>query len=113
MFDPDAITKEEFSEKRRELNRRIRELSDRAAELKESGGPSAADLSFIKKASAFLVARKISSTEYIDFIQLYADLDAEILKDFIDQIIDKIHIQDGRIVRIRFTSGLEHEFIYQ
>ena len=113
MFDPDAITKEEFSEKRRELNRRIRELSNQAEELKESGGPSAADLSFIKKASAFLVARKISSTEYIDFIQLCADLDAEILKDFIGQIIDKIHIQDGRIVRIRFVSGLEHEFIYK
>ena len=113
MFDPDAITKEEFSEKRRELNRRIRELSDQAAELKEGGAPSAEDLSFIKKASAFLVARKISSAEYIDFLQICADLDAEILKDFIDQIIDRIDVQDGRIIRIRFVSGLEHEFIYK
>ena len=113
MFDPDAITKEEFSEKRRELNRRIRELSDQVAELKEGGAPSAEDLSFIKKASAFLVARKISSEEYIDFLQICADLDAEILKDFIDQIIDRIDVQDGRIIRIRFVSGLEHEFIYK
>ena len=113
MFDPDAITKEEFSEKRRELNRRIRELSDQAAELKEGGAPSAEDLSFIKKASAFLVAWKISSAEYIEFLQICADLDAEILKDFIDQIIDRIDVQDGRIIQIRFVSGLEHEFIYK
>ena len=113
MFDPDAITKEEFSEKRRELNRRIRELSSQILELEENGGESAADLSFIKKASAFLVARRISSKEYIDYLQMSADLDAEILKDFVDQIIDKIYVQDGKIIKIRFASGLEHEFIYK
>ena len=42
-----------------------------------------------------------------------ADLDAEILKDFVDQIIDKIYVQDGKIIKIRFASGLEHEFIYK
>ena len=82
-------------------------------ELEENGGESAADLSFIKKASAFLVARRISSKEYIDYLQMSADLDAEILKDFVDQIIDKIYVQDGKIIKIRFASGLEHEFIYK
>ena len=75
--------------------------------------PSPNDLSFIKKASAFLVARRISSKEYIDYLQMSADLDAEILKDFVDQVIDKIYVQDGKIVKIRFASGLEHEFIYK
>lgn len=113
MFDPDAITKEEFSERKRETTKKIREITRQIADLKESGGSGPADLAFIRKASAFLVAQRIASNEHIDYMQMAIDLDNKILKDFINQIIDKIFIQDGRIVKIRFTSGLEHEFIYQ
>lgn len=113
MFDPDAITKEEFSERKRETTKKIREITRQIADLKESGGSGPTDLAFIRKASAFLVAQRIASNEHIDYTQTAIDLDNKILKDFINQIIDKIFIQDGRIVKIRFASGLEHEFIYQ
>ena len=113
MFDPDAITKEEFSVRKREITKKIREISRQITDLKESGGSGHADLAFIRKASAFLVAQRITSNEHIDYMQMAVDLDAKIMKDFINQIIDKIFIQDGRIVRIRFASGLEHNFIYQ
>ena len=113
MFDPDAITKEEFSARKRETTKKIREISRQITDLKESGGSGPADLAFIRKASAFLVAQRITSNEHIDYMQMAIDLDAKIMKDFINQIIDKIFIQDGRIVRIRFASGLEHNFIYQ
>lgn len=113
MFDPDAITKEEFSARKRETTKKIREISRQITDLKESGGSGPADLAFIRKASAFLVAQRIASNEHIDYMQMAVDLDAKIMKDFINQIIDKIFIQDGRIVRIRFASGLEHDFIYQ
>ncbi len=113
MFDPDAITKEEFSARKREITKKIREISRQITDLKESGGSGHADLAFIRKASAFLVAQRITSNEHIDYMQMAVDLDAKIMKDFINQIIDKIFIQDGRIVRIRFASGLEHNFIYQ
>ena len=76
-------------------------------------GSGSANLSFIKKASAFLVAQHIASEEHIDYMQLVTDLDNAIIKDFIDQLIDKIFVQDGKIMRIRFVSGLEHEFMYE
>ena len=81
--------------------------------MKESGGSGHADLAFIRKASAFLVAQHIASAEHIDYMQLVIDLDNGIIKDFIDQLIDKIFVQDGKIMRIRFVSGLEHEFLYE
>ena len=112
MFDPDALTKEEYSEKKRGLTAKIRELEKQIATASGSGGSGTADLSFIKKASAFLVAQHIASAEHIDYMQLVIDLDNGIIKDFIDQLIDKIFVQDGRIMRIRFVSGLEHEFAY-
>ena len=40
------------------------------------------------------------------------DLDNEILKDFVDQIIDRIEILEGRVQSIRFVNGLVHEFTY-
>lgn len=113
MFDPDAITKEEFSERKRETTKKIREIMRQIADLKENGGSGPADLAFIRKASTFLMAQRIASNEHIDYMQMAVDLDNKILKDFINQIIDKIFVQDGRIVRIRFASGLEHDFLYE
>ncbi len=112
LFDPDSMTKEDFSAKKREISGKIRELESQVDGLK-SGSGAPPDLSFIKKASAFLMAQHITKEEHIDYGQLVLDLDNEIIKDFIDQIIDEISVQDGRIVKIRFTSGLEHDFIYQ
>lgn len=113
MYDQDAITKEEYSEKKRDLTARIRDIEKRISALESGSGSGAADLSFIKKASAFLVAQHIASNNHIDYNQIAVDLDAGILKDFVDQIISEIFIQDGRIVRLRFASGLEHEFLYE
>ena len=112
IYDPDAITKEEYSEKKRDLTAKIRDIEKRISALNDSGGSGSADLSFIKKASAFLVAQHINSKNHIDYGQIAVDLDAGILKDFVDQIVNEIFIQDGRIVRIRFASGLEHKFLY-
>ena len=112
IYDPDAITKEEYSEKKRDLTAKIRDIEKRISALNDGGGSGSADLSFIKKASAFLVAQHINSKNHIDYVQIAVDLDAGILKDFVDQIVNEIFIQDGRIVRIRFASGLEHKFLY-
>ena len=112
MFDPDALTKEEFSKRKREMTQKIQELTRQIIDLKENAGSGSTDLTFIRKASAFLVAQRIASNEHIDYMQIAVDLDNKILKDFINQIIDKIFIQDGRIMKIRFASGLEHNFVY-
>ena len=94
------------------MTARIRDIEKRISALKNGDGSGAADLSFIKKASAFLVAQHINSQNHIDYGQIDVDLDAGILKDFVDQIPSEIFIQDGRIARLRFASGLEHEFLY-
>lgn len=113
LYDPEALTKEEFSKKKKELTKKIRDIDGQIDEITNAGeGSGLADLSFIKKASAFLVAQRIVSKKHIDYIQMCLDLDNEILKDFIDQVIDQIVALDGRVQKIRFVNGLEHEFTY-
>lgn len=115
LYDPEALTKEEFSKRKKELMKKISAFDDRIAEYKnDSGsGEDLADLAFIRKASAFLVAQRIVSKKHIDYTEMAATLDNEILKDFIEQVVDHIVVRDGRVERICFVNGLEHEFIYK
>lgn len=113
LYDSEALTKEEFSKKKKELTKKIQNIDGQIDEMTDAGdGSDLADLSFIKKASAFLVAQRIVSKKHIDYIQMCLDLDNEILKDFVDQVVDQIVALDGRVQKIRFANGLEHEFTY-
>lgn len=113
LYDPEALTKEEFSKRKKELTKKIRDIDGQIDEITNADeGSGLADLSFIKKASAFLVAQRIVSKKHLDYIQMCLDLDNEILKDFINQVIDQIVALDGRVQKIRFANGLEHEFTY-
>lgn len=113
LYDPDSLTKEEFSNKKKELLKQINDFDEQIAAY-ETGGSidELADLEFIKKASAFLVTQRIASKKHIDYLQMALNLDNEILKDFVDHVIDQIIVKDGRVLKIIFVNGLEHEFFY-
>lgn len=113
LFDPDSMTKEEFATKKKELAKKIEGMERQLADLlDDSGNDDLADMSFIKKASAFLVAQRIVSKSFVDYVGMAQELDNEILKDFIDQIVDQIVVLDGRVQSITFINGLKHEFRY-
>lgn len=113
LYNPDAITREEYVKKKKELLDNISTLEERANSSKSKGdSDNSMDLSFIKKASAFLITQQIIKRNYNDYTQILLELDPEILKDFIDQTIDKIIINDGRVRKIVFINGLTHEFNY-
>ena len=113
LYDPDSMTKEEFSKKRKDLSNKIAGYEKQIASSQSNNDQDdLADLEFIKKASAFLIAQRIVSKKHIDYIQMTLDLDNEILKDFVDQVIDQIVILDGRVQSIRFVNGLVHDFFY-
>lgn len=113
LYDPDSLTKEEFSEKKKELMKKIAGFDSQIEACQATAGSDdMADLEFIRKASAFLVAQRIASKKHIEYEQMALELDNEILKDFVDQVIDQIKVIDGRVQEIRFINGLVHEFYY-
>ncbi len=113
LYDPDSMTTEEFSKKKRELKLKIESFEEQLSQYNMvSPENDISDISFIKKASAFLISQRIMSKKHIDYLNMSANLDNEILKDFIDQTVDHINIKDGRISSICFINGLQHEFIY-
>lgn len=113
LYDPDSLTKEEFSAKKKELMKKIAGFDSQIEACQATAGSDdMADLEFIRKASAFLVAQRIASKKHIEYEQMALELDNEILKDFVDQVIDQIKVIDGRVQGIRFINGLVHEFYY-
>lgn len=113
LYDPDSMTKEEYSTRKKDLTNKIIDFEKQIEDIQDgSKGEDLADLSFIKKASAFLVAQRIVSKSHVDYMQMALDLDNEILKDFVDQVVEEIVVNDGRVQSITFVNGLKHEFTY-
>jgi len=113
LYDPDTLTKEEFAKKKKELSAKVASFDKQIEEYQKRSANEPADLSFIKKASAFLVAQRIASKKHLDFVEMALTLDNEIIKDFVNQVIEEIVVLDGRVQSIQFLNGLKHEFIYQ
>lgn len=48
----------------------------------------------------------------IDFEQLATQTEATILKDFVNAIVSRISVRNGRIIELEFTNGQIHRFEY-
>ncbi len=115
LYDSEAVSKEEFAKKQKDLQSKIDVIDEKIENLKTSEANNKnlnpLDTSFIKKATAFLVSQKILSARYIDFVDLALNSDPQILKDFVSQIIEYITVDENKVTKIKFINGIEHSFI--
>ena len=51
--------------------------------------------------------------KYIYFKKLVSTVDPDILKAYMETILDSIYTADGKITAITFKNGLTHRFIYK
>ncbi len=115
LFDSSAMSQKDYMLKKEELENKLQEVQDAIEKsINESGcSTDAPDVSFIKKASAFVVNQRILSKKEIDFEDLATKCDAEVLKDLITSTIEKIGVKSGKVEFIKFQSGLVHRFEYK
>lgn len=114
LFDSTALTTQEYISKKNELETKLSSIESLLEEKNDSGQiDDIQDISFIRKASAFIVSQKLLNVGEINFPELAMNCDLEILKDFINATINQITIKDGKIESITFKSGLVHHFIYK
>ena len=74
---------------------------------------SLSDEEFLSKASYFIMSQQLLTKRYVDFEKLIKKLDPKIIKNFINSIVKKIVISDGKILSICFKNGIEHKFLYK
>lgn len=111
LFSEDAMSKKDYLIKKKDLQDKIEEINDNIFDINSKNNSPAADLSFIQKASQFLIAKNIlqNNINYKKICMTNRDL----LKDFIQSIINRILVDDKKVLEIEFINGFKHKFIWE
>jgi len=61
----------------------------------------------------YIMANKLIEDRYIDYEKYIRAIDPSIPHSFLQQIIDHIVVNDGRVTSITFKNGATHTFTYK
>ena len=113
LFDDEAMNEREYLTTRASLEEDLTRLNNEIADAEEAAFNDVSELSFVQSASEFLLSYKIQSGEPIVYSDFAPIVGNETLKKFVNVIIEKIEIKNGRVASILFKNGLEARFIYK
>ena len=112
LYSEDTITEQDFLSRKLKIDEKLSEINEQLSFMEsEEWQQSISDAEFIKKTSSFLISKKLNNRNYINYKRLVTSVDKEILKTFVDSVVDSITVLDGKIETITFKNGLSHTFI--
>lgn len=115
LYSEDTMAEKDYIVERKQI---LDSLEDVNARLEEVERTAAASLSlsddeFLAKASYFIMAQQLQDKRFVDYEKFIRKIDPQIVKDFINSVVQNFCIKDGRIVSILFKNGIEHQFFYK
>lgn len=111
--DDKAISDREYVIQRQEIQGKLAQIEKRLAEIEKSESRSnISDDDFVKQASYFIMANKLNDRRYVNYSKFIQSMDKAVIKEFVQSVISKIVVFDGKIISIRFLNGIEHKFLY-
>ena len=115
LYNDNELPETEYFIERKALMDELEQIDNRleAIELNSSSMLSISDDDFMTKASFFIMSQQLLTKRFINFESFIQKIDSKIVKDFINSIVKKIVILDGKIVSILFKNGIEHKFLYE
>ncbi len=112
LYSDSTLSEKDFILRKAEISRRLEDVSTKLGLISHASEDSLSDEEFIRQASHLLISRQLSERKYIYFKELAKSVSPEILKTWLDTILDSVTVTDGRIETIVFRNGLTHKFIY-
>lgn len=116
MYSEKAMSEQEYLTERNQITEAYKETEARIDEISsyDTIEHAISDADFIREATSFILAKRLSGNSYINYRKLAVSTDTQILKDFFNSVLDSITINtDGKIGSIVFKNGLRHKFIYK
>ena len=112
LFNEGSFSKENFLEKKQELENKKKSIeAELKSAAKEQGDISTAPSIDKKQFSALFLKIGISDDSYaINFVDIYHNVDHQIIKDFVSAIIKTIEYENAKIFSIEFVNGLKCDF---
>ena len=114
LFADGDMSEKEYFIQRQEL---LDDMAEAEARLKEIVGDDAEELTtdqeFLDQASYFIMVEKLLDEKEIDYEKYIRGIEPEIPRSFIQKIISRIEVIDGRVSAITFSNGITTQFQYK
>ena len=113
LYSENAMSEKDFIVRKEDISYRLKEINHKLGVLSDDSDSFLSDEEFIKQASHFLIQSELKYKKYIYFKNLVNAVSPEILKSYIDTILDSVYITDSKVTSIVFKNGLTHNLIYK
>lgn len=115
LYNDEDMPQTEYFIERKSLTDELTKIDGRLDEIERnlSSATVISDADFIAKASYFIMSQQLLTKRYVRFDTMIQNIDPQIVKDFVNSVIKKIVILDGKIQSILFKNGIEHKFLYE
>lgn len=115
LFSDDAMSEKDFLVQKLKITEKLDEVNKKIELIREENSKNVTydDISFLKRTSNFMINNELMNKKFINFKTMVMTIDKQLIKDFINTVIDKIEIKDGKVSAIHFKNGLINNFIYK
>lgn len=115
LYGEDTMAEKDYIIERKSIADSLEEVNAKLeiAEKTAADSISLSDDEFMAKAHYFVMAQQLQDKRFIDYEKFIRKIDPQIVKDFMNSIVQNFCIKDGRIVSILFKNGIEHQFFYK
>lgn len=113
LYSDNAISEKDYILRKKEITDKLEDICSSLGMASRGAESSLSDEDFIRMASHLLISKQLTDRKYIYFRNLAKSVSPEILKEYMDSILDSVMLIDGRVSCIVFKNGLTHKFIYK
>lgn len=113
LYSERAMTEKDFIIQKNEISSRIQDINTRLGMVTHDANSTLSDEDFVRQASHLLITKKLIGRDYIYYKALAQTVSPDVLKIYMETILDSVYVIDGRVSSIVFRNGLTHTFIYQ
>lgn len=112
LYSDQSISEKDFIIRKSEITDKMESINSQLGLMTSSSESLLSDEDFIKQASHLLIQKELKDRKYIYYKGLAESIEPEILKTYMNTILDSVHVIDGKVSSITFKNGLTHKFIY-
>ena len=113
LYSDTAMSEKDFILRKADIVQKISEINSMLGMVAKNIDNSLTDEEFIRQASHLLISKQLADRQYIYFKNLAQSVSPEILKTYMETILDSIQLSDGHVAAITFKNGLTHRFTYR
>ena len=114
LYSEDAMSESEFIIQKSKLTETWDEINDQIGfSNSDEWNQSVSDEEFVRRASEFIIAQKLTDRNYISYKRLAISVDNAVIKSFVQGTLDSIIMDAGKVKQIIFKNGLSNTFIFK